>query len=433
MIKDFSKDEYDEFKSLFSISDTWQIINNVFLEIDRKVLEHGERVAYIALTLAKKQKLDTTTTRNLVFAALFHDIGMVWSEEDEERTEFTAFDPKGTYEHALSSYLFLKYFSPLKKYSEIVLFHHGRADRQQVNEYYKLGVKLHICDRIDVAEINNISRDRTIELLEQNSGKMFYKKDVEDMIAIIKETNVLDDLKTDKCRTTIDKYLSAMYFRRDVVRNYLFMATYCFEFFDTETMFHARMTSSLCYLLGRYMNLDLHQLSVLYTAGLFGDIGKARIPHSILKKPGKLTPEERAIMKQHDEYTKEILGGCIKDPQVIDIAYSHHEKLDGSGYPRGLKGDELDINKRIIAVADIASALMAHRSYKDAYPMEKTIEELQNMVDNGKLDKQVVDAFVENQQEISSYLENHINRVLRNLQAMRGEKARLKFANTWSL
>ena len=431
MIRDFSKDEYDEFKSLFSISDTWQIIKNIFLEIDRKVLEHGERVAYIVLSLAKRQKLDTKTTRSLVFAALFHDIGMIWS--DEEETEFKSFNPKDTYGHALSSYLFLKYFSPLKKYSEIVLFHHGRADREQVNPFYKLGVKLHICDRIDVAEMNGISRERTIELLNKNAGKIFYKQDVEDMIYLLEKTSVLDDLKTNKCRDTIDKYLSAMYFRRDVVRNYLFMATYCFEFFDTETMFHSRMTSSLCYLLGRYMNLNLHQLSVLYTAGLFCDIGKARIDHSILKKPGKLTDEERKIMKRHDEYTKEILEGCIKDPQVIDIAYSHHERLDGSGYPRGLKGSEIDINKRIIAVADIASALMAHRSYKDAYPMEKTIEELQDMVDSGKLDEKVVKAFIDNQQEISAYLENHINRVLRTLQAMRGEKARLKFANSWSL
>ncbi|MFA6796036.1 MAG: HD domain-containing phosphohydrolase [Bacilli bacterium] len=432
MIRDFSKDEYDEFKSLFSISDTWQIIKNIFMEIDRKVLEHGERVAYIALTLAKKQKLDTTTTRNLVFAALFHDIGMVWSDESEG-SEFKSFNPKNTYDHALSSYLFLKYFSPLKKYSEIVLFHHGRADREQINKYYKLGVKLHICDRIDVVEMNSVPRERTIELLRSNSGTMFYENDVNDMISLIKETTFLDNLKTDKCRETIDKYLAGMYFRRDVVRNYLFMATYCFEFFDTETMFHARMTASLCYLLGRYMNLDLHQLSIIYTAGLFGDMGKARIDHSILKKPGKLTKEEQMIMRKHDEYTKEILEGCIKDPQVIDIAYSHHERLDGSGYPRGLKGDELDINKRIIAVADIASALMAHRSYKDAYPMEKTIEELENMVKDGKLDGNVVAAFITHQQEISSYLENHINRVLRTLQAMRGEKARIKFANTWSL
>ena len=431
MIKDFSKDEYDEFKSLFSISDTWQIIKNVFLEIDRKVLEHGERVAYIALTLAKKQKLDTTSTRNLVFAALFHDIGMVWS--DEGCSEYDAFNPSDTYEHALSSYLFLKYFSPLKRYSEIVLFHHGRADRQQLNEYYKLGVKLHICDRIDVAEMNGISRSRTIELLKHNSGKMFYKKDVDDMVTLIEETSFLDDLKTEKCRETIDEYLAKMYFRRDVVRNYLFVATYCFEFFDTETMFHARMTSSLCYLFGRYLNLDLHQLSTLYTAGLFGDIGKVRIDHDILKKPGKLTPEERKIMKKHVEYSGDILQGCIKEQSVTDIACSHHEKLDGSGYPRGLKAEDLDINKRIIAVADIAAALMAHRSYKDAYPMEKTIEELQNMVKDGKLDAQVVGLFVENQEEISSYLENHINRVLRNLQAMRGEKAKLKFANTWSL
>jgi putative nucleotidyltransferase with HDIG domain len=211
----------------------------------------------------------------------------------------------------------------------------------------------------------------------------------------------------------------------------MFMVTYCFEFYNTETMFHSRMTASLCYLLGRYLNLGLHDLCVLYTAGLFGDIGKVRVPHEILEKPGKLTPEEQDVMRKHIESTKEILTGCFKEAAVVDIAYAHHERLDGSGYPRGLTDKDLSIEQKIMAVADIGSALMAKRSYKDAYPMERTISELETMKKDGKLDPQVVDLFKANQEEIFSYLQNHINSMLRDMQALRAERMRLKFADAW--
>jgi HD-GYP domain-containing protein (c-di-GMP phosphodiesterase class II) len=429
MIKDFSKDEYDEFISLFSVTNVWHLIKKMLSQVDSPFLEQGERVAYIALRMAESQKMDMKTTRHLVFSALFHDIGRIWSTSSDP--DLSTFDFQSAYDRALSSYLFLKYFSPLKDYSDIVLFQHGRADREQKNAYYKLGVKLNVCDHIDIWHSQGRGKEEIVSLLQNGSGKFFYPNDVETMVGILTNTNLLEHLDTDICHQAVDEFLSSLYFRRDVVRNYLFMVTYCFEFYNAETMYHARMTASLCYLLGRYLNLDLHALCVLYTAGLFGDIGKVRIPHEILEKPGRLTPEETELMKKHIDDTKEILQGCFNETDVIDVAYAHHERLDGSGYPLGLKGDQLSVEQRIIEVADIGSALMAKRTYKDAYPMDKTIEELEKMKDDGKLDPAIVDLFSKNQAEIFAYLQNHLNRMLRDMQALRAERQRLKFADAW--
>jgi putative two-component system response regulator len=103
------------------------------------------------------------------------------------------------------------------------------------------------------------------------------------------------------------------------------------------------------------------------------DIGKVGIADQILLKPGRLTPDEFEIMKQHAIYGYEILKGSSS--RVLqagaEIARAHHEKFDGSGYPKGLRGDEIPIFSRIVAVADVFDALTSERQYKKAWPLEQ--------------------------------------------------------------
>ena len=129
MIKDFTKDEYDEFISLFSVTNAWHLIRKMLSVVDDSYLEEGERVGFILLRLCQEQQLDQKKTRNLVFSALFHDIGRIWQSSSDKAN---LFDYSSHYDHALSSYLFLKYFSPQKEYAEIVLFQNGQATEQPV-------------------------------------------------------------------------------------------------------------------------------------------------------------------------------------------------------------------------------------------------------------------------------------------------------------
>lgn len=427
-IKDFSKDEYDEFISLFSVSNGWHLIRKMLSTVGSDFLDDGERVAFIAMNLAKQEELDSQNQRRLIYAALFHDIGRIWESSSDQHDSF---DFNSKYERALSSYLFLKYFSPLKEYSEIVLFQHGREDRKQKNAYYPLGVTLHLCEDVDELNKDGRKKDEIIEYIRDHAGILYNAKDVEAMAVLLNESNVLSQLNTSSCHEAVDDFLSSLYFRRDVIRRYLYMVTYCIEFYNKETMYHARISAFVCYALGRYLDFSLHDLCVTYTAGLFGDIGKVMIPHSILEKPGKLSEEEEKTMRKHIDYTKTILEGCFKDREVIDVAYAHHERLDGSGYPCHKKGNELNRKQRVAAIADVTAALLSSRTYKEAYPLDKTIDELMKMKDEGKLDGEIVDVLIANKDEIIAYLKRHLNKMMRSLAELNAEKIRLKYANIW--
>ena len=125
------------------------------------------------------------------------------------------------------------------------------------------------------------------------------------------------------------------------------------------------------------------------------DVGKLSIPLEILEAPRRLNDEEMAIMRTHVEVTEEILRGVVGE-EILEIAIRHHEKLDGTGYHRGLKGEQLTLPQRIVAVADIISALYDKRSYKEGFEADKIKAILQSDADAGKLDPDVVACAIRN-------------------------------------
>ena len=148
------------------------------------------------------------------------------------------------------------------------------------------------------------------------------------------------------------------------------------EFRDDETAQHIQRMSRYCALVSRASGLDSERSETIRVASLMHDVGKIGIPDSILLKPGKLTPEERTIMQQHCEIGHRILAGSRSDllKSAADIAWTHHERIDGTGYPNGLKGEQIPIEGRIAAIADVFDALTSDRIYKKAYPLGKALE-----------------------------------------------------------
>jgi HD-GYP domain-containing protein (c-di-GMP phosphodiesterase class II) len=119
----------------------------------------------------------------------------------------------------------------------------------------------------------------------------------------------------------------------------------------------------------------------LKRAALLHDIGKLGVSNSILDKPGKLDPDEWAAMKMHAAHSETILSRITAFSELAVIAAAHHERLDGKGYPRGLKGDEIAFETRIITTADIFDALTADRPYRAAMPVSKALVTMADMVD----------------------------------------------------
>jgi HD-GYP domain-containing protein (c-di-GMP phosphodiesterase class II) len=155
------------------------------------------------------------------------------------------------------------------------------------------------------------------------------------------------------------------------------------------------MVEKLSIAIGRELGFDEETLDILSVAALLHDYGKIGIDDYILKKPGKLSPEEYAEIQKHVTITYGILSKmhfARKYRKVPIIAASHHERLDGSGYSHGTKGDDIPLMGRIIAVADVFEALTADRHYRGAMPKEKALAILNDEVKRGKLDGNIVAA-----------------------------------------
>ncbi len=136
------------------------------------------------------------------------------------------------------------------------------------------------------------------------------------------------------------------------------------------------------------------ELHALGNAAAVHDIGKLRIPDSILTKQGRLTEDEWALMRRHPVFGEELLGGKSCYPEASQVARSHHERWDGAGYPDGLKEEAIPYAARVISVADVFDALTSRRPYKPAWPIERAIEYIR-MQRGQQFSPEVVDAFLE--------------------------------------
>jgi HD-GYP domain-containing protein (c-di-GMP phosphodiesterase class II) len=166
------------------------------------------------------------------------------------------------------------------------------------------------------------------------------------------------------------------------------------EYKDHDTSAHLWRMSQYSALIAKEMGFDQTWVETLRLAAPMHDIGKIGVPDAILNKPGKLTPEEWVEMKKHPEYGAKILGGSENELMQMsaEVAWCHHERWDGAGYPRGLKGPDIPIEARIASLADVFDALTSRRIYKPSFSLQETLE-LINKESGTQFDPTVVEAF----------------------------------------
>jgi putative nucleotidyltransferase with HDIG domain len=166
---------------------------------------------------------------------------------------------------------------------------------------------------------------------------------------------------------------------------------YALESRDPYTAGHQSRSANLASAIATEMGLDQDKIEGIHMAGIVHDIGKITIPSEILIKPTKLTNIEFSLIKQHSLNGYEMLKNVESPWSLAEIVYQHHERMNGSGYPRNLKGDEILLESRIMVVADVVEAMASHRPYRPALGIEAALEEIEK--NKGILyDDAVVDA-----------------------------------------
>ncbi|HEX6503949.1 MAG TPA: HD domain-containing phosphohydrolase [Terriglobales bacterium] len=177
---------------------------------------------------------------------------------------------------------------------------------------------------------------------------------------------------------------------------------------DAETEGHSKRVTAFTIAIARALGLAKEEISVIARGAFLHDIGKMAIPDNILRKPGKLTHEEMLIMREHCYRGYQMLKKIPFLSEACDIVYSHQEKFDGTGYPRGLRGDEIHLGARIFSIADTLDAITCDRPYRKAQSLEAARAEIKRC-SGTQFDPEIVEVFLRMPDNIWEDLRREIN------------------------
>lgn len=393
------------------------IVCRTLNHVDERLVDHGIRVAYITLKMLEAEGCsDRKSIRDLCFLTMVHDVGAYKTEEINNMVQF---ETGNVWNHSIYGYLFLKYLSPFSELAPVILYHHTDCDKLAgipglQRNLLKWAQMVNLSDRVDVC-IQTGEGVNIIEYLERFSDRKFSSEVIDLFKKAEKRDQILEKLGDSANQRKISKEvfeaLGNPSFSRKEIETYLKMIVYAIDFRSPFTVIHTITTTSISQELARLMEMQEIEITQIYYGALLHDLGKIGIPVEILEYPGKLSPQAMKIMKTHVDITEEIMNGEM-EPVIANIALRHHEKMDGSGYPRGLKGEVLTPSERIVAIADIVSALNGRRSYKDAFGKEKIVGILTEMKEDGLLCEKTVDVMIRHFDEIMENVRNTCEPVL---------------------
>ena len=376
------------------------ILRRAFNCVDKRLMDHGVRVAYIVSRLLRKiPDIGPEKLRDICFLSAMHDVGAYKTEEIDRMVQFETED---IWEHSIYGYLFIRDFTPLREMAPAILFHHtpwtDLKEMDGVSDGNKhIAQLIYIADRLDIWM--NAQRRPYHEFLRNISGDRDIRFDSRLVDLIAEEYFTFFSAQEVEGDTVFQQMQSEISFTHEEIHAYLRMIIYSIDFRSRHTVTHTMTTTSISHELACLMKLDPEYCNQIVCGALLHDIGKIGIPVEILEHPGKLSPQAMAVMRTHVDVTAMIFNDAIPRP-IQQISLRHHEKLNGSGYPLGLRAEDLSIGERIVALADIVSALAGTRSYKEAFDKERIVSIILQMKADGLLDPGLVDCMVAHYDEI---------------------------------
>ncbi|MPM75336.1 3'3'-cGAMP-specific phosphodiesterase 1 [bioreactor metagenome] len=396
-----------------------EILRRTLNKVDARLVDHGEKVGYIIYTILNAVGGFTKDEINeLALLGILHDIGAYKTEEIDD---MVAFENSHVWQHSIYGYLFLKNLSAMKEKTRPLLFHHA-----SYRCYKELGLAdddvsglIRLADRIDV--ITNYSNAKVCrEWIIENRGTLLSPYWVDKFLDMPNHKEILEEIESHGYLLKMKKMAEELSYEFDEIESYLSVIAYTIDFRSEFMVLHTVTTVNVSTSIGERMDLDEQELSNLHFGALLHDVGKIACPVEILEKPGKLTIEEMEIMKEHVSVTQDILEGVISD-DIAKIASRHHEKINGNGYPLGLSLADLTLSECICAVADIVSALIGQRSYKDAFDKDKTISILEKMRNDGELLSSPVNIVIRNFDVIMNEVSQSSKEVIQAYQSIMSE------------
>lgn len=385
--------------SLFHIA---MCVSDAIDLVSPALANHHKRVAYIAMDVARRLRLGAEEQADLVLAGLLHDIGAL-SVQELLNTDETG-EPLDAV-HAERGFYLLRLFQPLERPARLVRYHHASWEEEAGNlAAAPFGSHvLHLADRVagwmDPTQPILPQAQGIRRRVAEQSGALFGTEVVRAFDELALAESFWLDAASQPITSTLFRRLQepvmpALELDLDGLLSLGRLFAHIIDFRSRFTATHSSGVAATAETLAEVAGFSARECRMMRVAGFLHDLGKLAVPAEILEKPAGLTPAELFVIRSHTYYTYVILETIRELDTINTWAAFHHERLDGAGYPFRHKGDDLVAGARIMAVADVFTAITEDRPYRAGMSSERTQSVLLQMAASGALDARLVNLLI---------------------------------------
>lgn len=370
-------------------------------------VKHGKRVAMMAYQIADDLNWPESERLGILHAGMLHDCGVAQIREHRQLTE--TLEWAGAEAHAERGAEYLSACPLLAHLAPEIRYHHTRWEQLlqlPLDQRTRLRANLlFLADRIDVLQVPYLNSEQILTAapgivarLQSLAGSLF-APELLDAFGRVADSQAfwlaMDPDYLDEDLRALGKNVAHVALDHTAQRELARLFSRVVDAKSPYTEQHSERVALIARQLAADFGIAGQELEQVEIAGLLHDLGKLRVSEDIIDKPGRLTATERASMQRHSYDTYRILQRVFADSKIPVWAGFHHENLRGEGYPFKSGGAALDLECRIISVADIFQALAQNRPYRESMDLQEILEDLRHRVGVGELDAEVVDKLAE--------------------------------------
>lgn len=378
--------------------DIFLLMRDTLKLIDRRAMDHGSRVAYYLYKMLEcKGGYEKFELADFVFLASLHDIGAYKTENLNDLIHYECKEPMA---HATYGYLVFKHLSPLSELAAIILYHHTDYSKLEGldYEYREIASYLNLAEKIDIYSVA-LGDKFDLGMFEKQAGTIISREALDLFKETIRKFDVMRKVKKGEYKAELDDIIGYMIFTNEDKKKSLEMLMYCQGFKSEASVLNTVTCLCIAESLGQKAGLSDLEREQLYYGVLLHDIGMLAIPQEVIDAPRKLTEEEYEKVKMHVHLAEKELNDRMAE-EVVAIVAGHHERCDGSGYPRGLRDIQMNHAQKILQLADTVTALMGNRAYRPAFEKNELIALIRKETAAGKYNKAIVNIFLNCYDEI---------------------------------
>ncbi|MCH5249795.1 MAG: HD domain-containing protein [Lachnospiraceae bacterium] len=374
--------------------DIFVLVKDTMRLIHPRLIEHGSRVAYMVYKmLQEKGGYEEFELADIVMVATLHDIG-AYKTEAGSLNDMLRYESRDNKAHPIYGYLFFKYLSPVEDLARVIMYHH--TDYEQLKkvdyEHKNLAAYINIAEKMDIYS-TAMGNQFDMKMFHKQAGTKLSDEGLELFYQVAKKYDMFEKLKTNEYKEELDDIIDYMLFSNEDKKKFLEMLMYCIGFRSENSVIDTITTVSICDELANKMLLNEEEKEKLYYGALLHDLGMLAVPKEITDAPRKLKPEEIKIISKHVGVTEKVLKDRMRE-DIVAIATGHHEKGDGSGYPKKLRNYQMTDEQRILQVADSVTGMINKRSYREPLHKPEVVSILNEEAAKSRLNKQVVDTMI---------------------------------------